>query len=71
MHWPIPLNPNGNHFLIPTRPDGSRDIDESWNIKDTWKQMEAMLKKGSTKISLPFLTCELKLNVLRQSQGHR
>ena len=71
MHWPIPLNPNGTHFLIPTRPDGSRDIDESWNIKDTWKQLEAMLKKGSSYMSSSFLTCELKLKFPRQSQGHR
>ncbi|THH17087.1 hypothetical protein EW146_g3659 [Bondarzewia mesenterica] len=49
MHWPIPLNPNGNHFMIPTRPDGSRDIDESWDIVDTWKQMEALLKKGKVR----------------------
>ncbi|EIM89270.1 Aldo/keto reductase [Stereum hirsutum FP-91666 SS1] len=46
MHWPIPLNPNGNDGFIPKRPDGSRDIDANWDIKDTWKQMEALVKKG-------------------------
>lgn len=46
MHWPIPLNSNGNHPVIPTLPDGKRDIDHSWKISDTWKQMEAVLKKG-------------------------
>ncbi|KAI0063852.1 Aldo/keto reductase [Artomyces pyxidatus] len=49
MHWPIPLNPSGNDPLIPKRADGTRDIDERWDIKDTWKQMEAVLKKGKVK----------------------
>ncbi|RDB26935.1 D-galacturonate reductase [Hypsizygus marmoreus] len=49
VHWPIPLNPNGNHPFLPTLPDGTRDIDHSWSIKDTWKQMEAVLKKGKVK----------------------
>jgi len=49
IHWPIPLNPNGNHHLIPTLPDGKRDLDHSWKISDTWKQMEAILKKGKVK----------------------
>ncbi|KAF9461730.1 NADP-dependent oxidoreductase domain-containing protein [Collybia nuda] len=49
MHWPIPLNPNGNHPLIPTLPDGKRDIDHSWKISDTWKQMEALVKKGKVR----------------------
>ncbi|KAJ6586444.1 NADP-dependent oxidoreductase domain-containing protein [Mycena vulgaris] len=49
IHWPIPLNPKGNHPLIPTLPDGKRDVDHSWDIKDTWKQMEAMVKKGKVR----------------------
>jgi len=49
MHWPIPLNPDGNHVLIPTRADGTRDIDEEWDIRETWKQLEAVLKKGKVK----------------------
>ncbi|VDC04658.1 unnamed protein product [Peniophora sp. CBMAI 1063] len=49
MHWPIPLNPKGTPQPIPLRPDGSRDIDESWDIKDTWKQLEAVVEKGKTK----------------------
>ncbi|KAF8348456.1 NADP-dependent oxidoreductase domain-containing protein [Amanita rubescens] len=46
MHWPVPLNPNGNHPMIPKLPDGTRDVDHSWDIRDTWKQMEALVKKG-------------------------
>jgi len=40
------MNPNGNHPVIPTRPDGSRDRDEEWDVTDTWKGMEEVLKKG-------------------------
>lgn len=46
VHWPVPLNPNGNHPSFPTIADGTRDIDYSWSIVDTWKQMEEMVKKG-------------------------
>lgn len=49
IHWPVPMNPNGNHPLIPTRPDGSRDRDEEWDVTDTWKGMEEVLKKGKVK----------------------
>ncbi|KAJ7078314.1 NADP-dependent oxidoreductase domain-containing protein [Mycena belliarum] len=49
VHWPIALNPNGNHPLIPTLPDGKRDVVHSWDLKDTWKQMEAMVKKGKVR----------------------
>jgi len=44
IHWPVPLNPKGNHPVFPLLPDGKRDVDHSWDIKDTWKQMEAVLK---------------------------
>ncbi|KAL0953976.1 hypothetical protein HGRIS_005135 [Hohenbuehelia grisea] len=49
IHWPVPLNPKGNHPIFPTLPDGKRDVDHSWSIADTWKQMEAVLKKGKVK----------------------
>lgn len=49
IHWPVPMNPNGNHPVFPTRPDGTRDRDESWDIRDTWKGMEEVLKKGKVK----------------------
>ncbi|KAI6039562.1 NADP-dependent oxidoreductase domain-containing protein [Pisolithus marmoratus] len=49
IHWPVPMNPSGNHPKFPTRPDGSRDRDESWDIRDTWKGMEEVLKKGKVK----------------------
>lgn len=34
---------------MPMRPNGNRDIDESWDLIDTWKGMEAMVKKGKVK----------------------
>lgn len=46
IHWPVPLNPKGNHPVMPTLPDGKRDVASKWDLKDTWKQMEAVLKKG-------------------------
>ncbi|KAL5522804.1 hypothetical protein ACEPAG_8822 [Sanghuangporus baumii] len=49
VHWPVPLNPKGNHPQFPTLPDGTRDVDYSWSIADTWKQMEEMVKKGKAK----------------------
>ena len=39
--------PNGNDPSFPTLPDGTRDVDYSWKISDTWKQMEEMVKKGT------------------------
>ncbi|KAF8531085.1 NADP-dependent oxidoreductase domain-containing protein [Gautieria morchelliformis] len=49
IHWPVPLNPNGNHYKFPTLPDGTRDVDRSWSIRDTWKQMEKVYKDGKVK----------------------
>ncbi|PPQ88788.1 hypothetical protein CVT25_010474 [Psilocybe cyanescens] len=49
VHWPIPLNPKGNHPLFPTLPSGKRDVYHEWDLKDTWKQMEDVLKKGKVK----------------------
>jgi glycerol 2-dehydrogenase (NADP+) len=34
---------------MPMRPNGNRDIDESWDLIYTWKDMEAMVKKGKVK----------------------
>ncbi|KAH9836297.1 Aldo/keto reductase [Rhodofomes roseus] len=49
IHWPVHLNPNGNHPSFPTLPDGKRDVLYDWKIKDTWAQMEAVLKKGKVR----------------------
>ncbi|KAM4061181.1 aldo/keto reductase family protein [Hirsutella rhossiliensis] len=49
IHWPILLNPQGNHEKFPTLPDGSRDVVHGWNHVEAWKQMEALLSTGKVK----------------------
>ncbi|KAF9051642.1 NADP-dependent oxidoreductase domain-containing protein [Panaeolus papilionaceus] len=49
VHWPVPMNPKGSHPIFPLLPNGKRDVDHEWALKDTWKQMEAVLKKGKVK----------------------
>ncbi|KAK7432855.1 H/ACA snoRNP pseudouridylase subunit [Neonectria magnoliae] len=49
VHWPLLLNPEGNHDKFPTLPDGSRDIIRSHNHVDTWKQMEKLVATDKTK----------------------
>ncbi|KAL7815905.1 D-galacturonic acid reductase [Trichoderma aethiopicum] len=49
VHWPVLLNPEGNHDKFPTLPDGKRDVIWDYNHVDGWKQMEAVLATGKTK----------------------
>lgn len=67
IHWPVGLNPNGNHPLVPTRPDGSRDHDPSFSVIKTWRQFEKLYKEGTkvksigvSNFSVPYLTNLLK-----------
>jgi len=62
IHWPVHLNPAGNHPLFPTLPDGSRDIIRDWKLIDTWKQMEALVASGKVKSIGVSNFSELKLN---------
>ncbi|KAF2105360.1 NADP-dependent oxidoreductase domain-containing protein [Lophiotrema nucula] len=50
MHWPVPMNPNGNHPLFPKLADGSRDIDHSTNHTETWKRLEKLVQTSSPKV---------------------
>ncbi|KZT04531.1 Aldo/keto reductase [Laetiporus sulphureus 93-53] len=70
VHWPIHLNPNGNHPVFPTRPDGTRDILLDWKQRDTWAQMEAVLKKGKVRaIGVSnFSQCVLEQEILPYAQ---
>ncbi|KAF9038773.1 Aldo/keto reductase, partial [Hymenopellis radicata] len=64
VHWPVALNPNGNHPFIPTLPDGKRDVVHSWKVADTWAQMEQLVKKGKVR-SIGVSNCsKLKLDEL-------
>ncbi|KAL1986825.1 hypothetical protein VTN96DRAFT_5478 [Rasamsonia emersonii] len=49
VHWPVYMNPNGNHPLFPKLPDGSRDLIRTHNHVDTWKDMEKLLDTGKVK----------------------
>ncbi|PPJ53622.1 hypothetical protein CBER1_00860 [Cercospora berteroae] len=66
VHWPVPMNANGNHPLFPKLEDGSRDLDREWSHVSTWKSMEKLLKTGKVKAigvsnySVPFLEELLK-----------
>lgn len=62
MHWPVPLNPNGNHPLFPTLPDGTRDVDTEWHISKTWAQLEELLAEGKVRAIGVSNCSELKLN---------
>jgi glycerol 2-dehydrogenase (NADP+) len=43
VHWPVAMNPNGNHPLFPKLEDGSRDMDLDRKHTDTWKDVEKLL----------------------------
>lgn len=43
------LNPKGNDPKFPTLPDGTRDVLHTWDLRDTWKQMEKLHKAGKVK----------------------
>ncbi|KAI9050623.1 hypothetical protein LZ554_005782 [Drepanopeziza brunnea f. sp. 'monogermtubi'] len=49
MHWPVAMNPNGNHEKFPKLPDGSRDLVKDWKHTETWKAMEKLLATGKVK----------------------
>ncbi|WPH04098.1 Hypothetical protein R9X50_00698300 [Acrodontium crateriforme] len=49
VHWPVPMNGNGDHPLFPKHPDGSRDLDTEWSHVQTWKEMEKLYKGGKVK----------------------
>ncbi|KAJ5569759.1 uncharacterized protein N7459_009189 [Penicillium hispanicum] len=49
MHWPLAMNPKGNHNIFPKLPDGSRDIDHSHSHVTTWKSMEKLVSTGKVK----------------------
>ncbi|PVH77751.1 Aldo/keto reductase [Cadophora sp. DSE1049] len=49
MHWPVAMNPNGNHEKFPKHPDGSRDLVTDWKHTQTWKAMEKLVATGKVK----------------------
>lgn len=49
MHWPLVMNPNGNHDTIPRLPDGRRDLLTDWTHVQTYQAMEQLLPGGKVK----------------------
>lgn len=50
MHWPVALNPeNKSHPMLPTLPNGKRDILLDRDIVDTYKDMQALVESGKAK----------------------
>jgi len=49
IHWPVALNPRGNHPAFPKKADGSRDRDENRSLEDTWRDMEKLVESGKAK----------------------
>ena len=49
MHWPVPMNKDGNDERLPKLPDGSRDLDHNWSYLQTWKEMEKLMKTGKVR----------------------
>lgn len=62
MHWPIHLNPNGNHKTFPLLPNGVRDVIHDWPLSKTWTEMEGLVKKGKVRTIGVSNCSELKLN---------
>jgi diketogulonate reductase-like aldo/keto reductase len=49
MHWPVAMNPNGNHEKFPKLPDGSRDLIRDRSHVDTYRDMQSLLSGGKVK----------------------
>lgn len=49
MHWPIAMNPNGNHEKFPKLPDGSRDLIRDRSHVETYQDMQQLVRTGKTK----------------------
>ncbi|KAL4998047.1 NADP-dependent oxidoreductase domain-containing protein [Aspergillus recurvatus] len=50
VHWPLAMNPNGNHELFPKLPDGSRDLVREHSHVTTWKGMEELIANNPDKV---------------------
>lgn len=70
MHWPVPLNPNGNHDKFPTKPEGGRDLHEGWDYIKTYKEMEKLLKSGKVKVFFLRFFYEAGIRLISGGKGH-
>ncbi|KAI1628637.1 2-methylbutyraldehyde reductase [Exophiala viscosa] len=63
MHWPVPLNPEGNDWKLPKLPDGSPDYytgtsSSPFTFVDTWLSMESAFRKYPSKHMASLATLE-------------
>lgn len=49
MHWPLAMNPDGNHEKFPKLPDGSRDLVLERKPVETYRDMEQLVRSGKVK----------------------
>ncbi|KAK6463014.1 Aldo/keto reductase [Scheffersomyces coipomensis] len=49
IHWPVELNPNGNHPIFPTLPSGKGDIIVDSDYAHTYELVQELVAKGYTK----------------------
>ena len=49
MHWPIAMNPEGNHEKFPKLADGSRDLLRDRSHFETYKDMQKLLSGKKVK----------------------
>lgn len=49
MHWPVAMNPDGDHEKFPKLEDGSRDLILDRKPAATYKEMENLLSTGKVK----------------------
>ncbi|ODV77183.1 aldo/keto reductase [Suhomyces tanzawaensis NRRL Y-17324] len=50
IHWPVALNPNNkSHPLIPTLPNGDRDVLHDFDFIDSYKVLQELAQQGKTK----------------------
>ncbi|KAL4956138.1 NADP-dependent oxidoreductase domain-containing protein [Aspergillus filifer] len=50
VHWPLAMNPKGNHELFPKLADGSRDLVREHSHVTTWKNMEDLITQHPEKV---------------------
>ena len=67
IHWPIAMNPKGNHEKFPKLPDGSRDLLRDRSHIDTYRDVEKLLPGGKVRaIGL----CNYSKNFLEELLPH-
>ncbi|RMD42840.1 hypothetical protein DV735_g2281, partial [Chaetothyriales sp. CBS 134920] len=49
IHWPVPMNPNGDHDLFPKLANGARDLLHGHSHVETYKSLEKLLPSGKVK----------------------